>query len=899
MANTPLPSTACNVEDAELAEESALEEHELEAAWRFSTDPANVGLTEGWYAPAFDDSEWRDDVEIGEQWEEEDVEYDGVAWYRATVTLPDWQTIYLSFGQPDDAATLWIDGAQVGTWTLDELDSTPVLLNLRDFGRPGDALSLVFRVEDKGGDGGLKVPLRWGPDPHALMDDMQYVAWLASEHPDWPMPGWSHGDPFGWTMTGGLGTANEALLSSDGALAPWATAPTAEIWLYDPVTKRLTAGEQEGRSFSLIQDALPIPNLTWEAFGVSLEATSFYDRQDRAVRWLVTTQNMTEASRELTLLVVVRPFAANKTIAPIQTLAFEGLDHLWVNDQPFLTASRLPQRAGVGLLAEAMVAASKGQTPEADSLTCAPQGDAMAVLSYPLRLKAGESSELHLAFPSVEKLAFPEMQVDVQARLAETVALWDEVTEQVTFDLPEETLEKIAPASVGYLLLAIDPDGPHPGPLAHDAVWVRDAAYVGLALLQAGHSEVVRRYIPLLVAEQEANGLIMPIQGKNIPWDDNEWDSQGQFIFLMTSYYRYTRDTEALQEWYPAVRASAQFLVDLRADKAARDEEEAPGEDPDRGLLPPSKSAEDLGPANWHHYWDNFWSVAGLEEAAYAARELGHPDDALWMEAEADSLRSALLDSIETVMGADPAYIPSAVESVDGSAMARGTVPALWPIEVLPRESSLLQRSFEQYYQLWIAPSDGGYRHHAGHFWPYGGLGLAHAYLRLGRTDILWEILEWTSAHQTLPGTFAWAEQVNPSEGGFSGGDMPHAWVAANYFTLIREMVVSEHDESLELFTGVPVGWFASGERIAVSGLPTYYGELTLETESTVVQDGDAWEGELLISLSGATPSNGFRWQFPEGVREQVKQVEGPDGTQIEEDQLVIPDVGGTVRLVF
>ncbi|MDY0020767.1 MAG: hypothetical protein RBT47_12285, partial [Anaerolineae bacterium] len=641
-ANTPLPSAACSVEDPASEVAAALEEHELEAAWRFSTDPADVGLAEGWYTPEFDDSAWRDDVEIGEPWEEEDVEYNGVAWYRATVTLPDWTAVYLSFGQPDDSATLWIQGVQAGAWTLDELDSTPVLLNLRDFGRRGDSLSLVFRVEDKGGDGGLKVPLRWGSDPHALMDDMQYVAWLASEHPEWPMPAWSQGDPFGWTMTGGLGTANEALLSSDGALAPWATAPTAEVWLYDPATGRLTAGEQEGRSFSLVQGALPIPKLTWEAFGVSLEATSFYDRQDHAVRWLVTTQNVTEATRALTLLVVVRPFAANKVIVPIQSMAFEGQDHLWVNDQPFMAASELPQRLGVGLLAEAMAAASKGRTPKADSLACAPRGDAMAVLSYPLRLRAGESDQLHLAFPSVEEVAFPEIQVDVQARLEETVALWDEATGQVTFDLPDERLEKIAPASVGYLLLAIDPDGPHPGPLAHDAVWVRDAAYTGLALLQAGHSDVVRRYIPLLVDAQEANGLIMPIQGENIPWDDNEWDAQGQFIFLMTSYHRYTRDDEALQEWYPAVRASAQFLVELRAAEAAREAEEAPDENLDQGLLPPSKSAEDLGPANWHHYWDNFWSIAGLEEAAYAARQTGHPDDALWMQAEADALRSAL-----------------------------------------------------------------------------------------------------------------------------------------------------------------------------------------------------------------------------------------------------------------
>jgi hypothetical protein len=312
-------------------------------------------------------------------------------------------------------------------------------------------------------------------------------------------------------------------------------------------------------------------------------------------------------------------------------------------------------------------------------------------------------------------------------------------------------------------------------------------------------------------------------------------------------------------------------------------------------LLPPSKSAEDIGPSDWHHYWDDFWAVAGLEEAAHAARELGETEDAAWMQAEADALREAILASVEAVMGPEPAYIPGAVEGVEGSAMARGTVPALWPVEVLPREMPLLTRSFDYYHQLWIAPQEGAFRHHGGQFWPYGGLELAHAYLRLGRMDVLHQILGWTLAHQTLPGTFAWAEQVSPTNGGLSGGDMPHAWAAASYATLVREMLISERDDALELFNGVPDWWLGAGQVIVLENAPTHFGEVNLRTESTVQQADATWNGTLTLTLSGAAPPEGFRWRLPH----RPAAADGPPGTAIDGDWLVVPSKGGTVRLTF
>jgi hypothetical protein len=208
----------------------------------------------------------------------------------------------------------------------------------------------------------------------------------------------------------------------------------------------------------------------------------------------------------------------------------------------------------------------------------------------------------------------------------------------------------------------------------------------------------------------------------------------------------------------------------------------------------------------------------------------------------------------------------------------------------------LLSRSFQHYYDLWIAPDEGGFRHVQGQFWPYGGLELAHAYLRLGRLDVLHQILGWTLSHQTLPGTFAWSEQVNPDQGGFSGGDMPHAWAAAGYATLVREMLISEHRGALELFSGVPDWWLQDGRVIALENVPTHFGMLdSLHTNSTVKKIGETWHGRLDITLFGATPGNGFRWRLPQ----DPNTVDGPLGAIVADGWLIIPNAGGTVSLTF
>ncbi|MCL4534012.1 MAG: hypothetical protein M1370_02505, partial [Bacteroidetes bacterium] len=200
------------------------------------------------------------------------------------------------------------------------------------------------------------------------------------------------------------------------------------------------------------------------------------------------------------------------------------------------------------------------------------------------------------------------------------------------------------------------------------------------------------------------------------------------------------------------------------------------------------------------------------------------------------------------------------------------------------------------YYQKWIAPDNGAYRHVFGQWWPYGGLGLARDYLRLGQQGIVHQILAWTLGHQTLPGTYAWAEQVSPANGGISGGDMPHAWAAATYVTLIREMLVMRRGDTLELFAGVPPSWLEAGKTVGVREAPTEFGTLTALVDSDLNTSATDWSGTLTLTIGGsARPPDGFAWTLPQ----TPAWVDGPPGTEIRGGRLLVPSSGGTLKLGY
>jgi hypothetical protein len=88
----------------------------LPEKWRFQTDPKEIGEPQRWFAADFDDKDWKE-IRIDQWWETQGYTYDGVAWYRCWVDVPELargQKLELVFGAVDESAWVWVNGQKVG-----------------------------------------------------------------------------------------------------------------------------------------------------------------------------------------------------------------------------------------------------------------------------------------------------------------------------------------------------------------------------------------------------------------------------------------------------------------------------------------------------------------------------------------------------------------------------------------------------------------------------------------------------------------------------------------------------------------------------------------------------------------------------------------------------------------
>src|SRR5262249_15291938 len=99
------------------------------------------------------------------------------------------------------------------------------------------------------------------------------------------------------------------------------------------------------------------------------------------------------------------------------------------------------------------------------------------------------------------------------------------------------------------------------------------------------------------------------------------------------------------------------------------------------GLMPPSLSAEHLGPLDYY-YWDSFWSLRGLRDAAALIRDDGQTELAAQVDGWATSFAADLDASMHLVANRlGPAVTPAGPRRhVDAAVI--GSLAACWPLQI-------------------------------------------------------------------------------------------------------------------------------------------------------------------------------------------------------------------------
>jgi hypothetical protein len=176
-------------------------------------------------------------------------------------------------------------------------------------------------------------------------------------------------------------------------------------------------------------------------------------------------------------------------------------------------------------------------------------------------------------------------------------------------------------------------------------------------------------------------------------------------------------------------------------------------------------------------------------------------------------------------------YIPGSAELADFDPTA--TTIALDPaaaLELLPRRELL--RTFERYGEE--------FRRRKGQaawdaYTPYE-IRTVGTFVCLGWREPALELLDFFLAGRRPAGWNRWAEVVGrePRAPRFVG-DMPHAWVGADFIRSCLDLFAWERqgDGALVLAAGIPSGWLRGGQGVAVRRLRTPHGLLdyTLRSE--------------------------------------------------------------------
>jgi len=719
-----------------------------------------------------------------------------------------------------------------------------------------------------------------------------FFAAIAADGAPGTLPRYYSGVRSYWTVVGVDGAPEEALINEDGAVETGKGEFSIEPFLYDG---GLISWHDVTRRVSLEDGVLPIPTVTWTAGDLALRITAFaigpVSTSSVIVRYRIA--NRGAATQRPTLYLAARPFQVNP---PWQFLNTQGgattIDSLrWTGKTLAVNGTRRvipftpPRKVGATSFDGGEIAGHlrKGRLPQTTAVHD-PFGAASAALGWPLTLAAGDSAEIAIEIP-LHAGAGPNLAPAPIALVAESMAElaggWHQRLDRTEISLPESGahLARTIKSTLAWILVNRDGPALQPGSRSYERSWIRDGSLTSTALLRFGHADEVRDFITWFAPYQYPSGKIpccVDARGADpVP----EHDSHGEFIYLVMEYYRQTGDRPLLEQMWPHVQLAAAYIDSLRQTRLTPEFQS--GEKRDFfGLLPPSISHEGYSAKPMHSYWDDFFALRGLKDAAAMAEILGHPAEAKRLGDLRDAFRHDLLASLERVMaGHHIDYIPGAADLGDFDATS--TTIAVTPVgeeASLPRAA--LRETFERYWRNTMQRLEPSAEWEA--YTPYE-LRTVGTVLRLGWKDRALRLMDMFLADQEPTEWNQWPEIVwHDRRAPKFIGDSPHTWVGSDFLRSAADLFGYEREEdgALVVGAGVSDAWL-DGPGVAVRDLHTWWGPLsyTMRRESGTVR--------VHLSEGVQVPAGGLRVSSPAHAPVRSATVNGAPAT-VDTDGMVV-----------
>ena len=434
----------------------------------------------------------------------------------------------------------------------------------------------------------------------------------------------------------------------------------------------------------------------------------------------------------------------------------------------------------------------------------------LGTTSFSASVAPGAAAEFVLRIPFAPvKDAAAIAKEDPKLWLSRTVDFWEGVMQNAArIEVPCQKATEALLAAHVCQLIANDHGELHGGEGFYDHFYIRDGGYQIMELEEAGLADASAKAVAFYLKSQRPDG--------RFETQKNQFDANGQAVWVLWQYYKITGDRAWLEKAYPQMRKAVEWTQ-----KARR---QAPAGSPYAGVLP-------VAPADGEYLWDakhhivgyDIWNLRGMLLTADAAAILGKADQYKELLDEANRYAAAI-DAAWRRTGL--AHFPPSWEK-EGTHW--GNTETLWPTELFdrndPRVAALIQHArkvhgggFIEGTIQWLGMPDAIH--------PYMSAYTTMASLARGEDeqvveDFYWYLLHATAAHAFPEGIFykrrfAWSDTI------------PHVTGASNYALMLRHMLVHERGDQLDLLLAVPDGWLADGKEIRIQRAPTHFGVMSL-----------------------------------------------------------------------
>lgn len=670
-----------------------------------------------------------------------------------------------------------------------------------------------------------------------------FFANVARDAPAGFYPRYLYGQQSYWTSIGLPDGTTCALLNEEGMVEVDKGSFSIEPFLF--VDGSLVTWAEVEVTQELERGVLPIPSSVWRTGRVALRTTAYATRSAKGpvlyIRYQI--ENLTAVSKPVRLFAAVRPLQVTPPWQSYQGLGgvssikeLEGSSGLVrVDRRRTVIALTTATAFGAAAFEQGSITDSlrSGELPERSAVKD-DFGYASGALRFDLDLAPSTSCAVHLAIPFGEVAADPERErwfieerLSAEGEFRNAVAGWEAKLGGVQIQVPEGAHDyaDCMQTATAHILVHRDGAALQPGPRRYTRSWIRDGATMAAALLRMGCADEAVEFIRWYAKYQAPDGSVpCCVDHSGADWLV-EHDSHGEFVFTVMECFRFTRERAFLEEMWPSVARAVAHIEALRATRLTA-EYRAPDKRACFGLLPESASHEGYLAHPVHAYWDDFWALRALDDAAEMAEVLGHGGEARRLRESCTSFGETLYGSIDTTMAERRIdYVPGSVEWADFDPTATANaITLLGVLERLPRAA--IRRTLDQYLEgLRRRGRDRDWANYT----PYE-IRLIGAFVRLGQRDSAHELagffladrrpLRWNQWPE-----IAWREPRSPAH----IGDVPHAWIGAEWVLAVRGMFAYERpaDQSLVLCAGIPESWLIGEDEIGVRNLPTHFGRLS------------------------------------------------------------------------